>query len=259
MVLTPEMGVQAVPSDFHGGPPEGTVGLLLGRSSTTLRGLVIHPGVIDPDFSGEVKILVSSPRGITIINPGDRIAQLLILPSHHDRYKSTGRLRDGGLGSTGNDLMCLTMDMSNRPMTVLKIRGKPFWGLLDTGADKSIINLADWPKQWPLVKANQTLRGLGIAHSPDVSAASLDWEDDEGHKGVFQPYVCSLPVTLWGRDVLEQMNIVLTTENHYSENARNMMKAMGYVPGRGLGPKGQGTPNPTPMGGQGFSQRPLRQ
>lgn len=253
------MGVQALPSDFHGGPPEGTVGLLLGRSSSTLRGLIVHPGVIDPDFTGEVKILVSSPKGISVINPGDRIAQLLILPSKHDNYESTGRQRSGGFGSTGTSLACLTMDMKDRPMTFLKIRGKQFWGLLDTGADKSIINLADWPKQWALVKANQTLRGLGVATSPDISASSLDWEDEEGHKGVFQPYVCSLPITLWGRDVLGQMDVVLTTERIYSDNARNMMKAMGYKPGHGLGPKGQGTPEPTPMGGQGFSQWPLRQ
>lgn len=90
MVLTPEMGVQAVPSDLHGGPPKGTVGLLLGRSSSTMRGLQVHPGVIDPDFEGEVKILISSPRGINIINPGDRVAQLLILPSDHEKYPSTG-------------------------------------------------------------------------------------------------------------------------------------------------------------------------
>ncbi|XP_059244366.1 deoxyuridine 5'-triphosphate nucleotidohydrolase-like [Mustela nigripes] len=67
MVLTPEMGIQA--------------GLLLGRSSTYLKGLIVHPAVIDSDYEGEIKILVSSPRGVTAISPGDQIAQLLILPS----------------------------------------------------------------------------------------------------------------------------------------------------------------------------------
>lgn len=80
------MGVQLVTTDFTGPLEPGTVGLLLGRSSSALRGLLIHPGVIDSDFTGVVKIMVSSPRGIVAISPGDKIAQLLILPSLHDRF-----------------------------------------------------------------------------------------------------------------------------------------------------------------------------
>ncbi|XP_059035724.1 endogenous retrovirus group K member 7 Pro protein-like [Mustela lutreola] len=172
---------------------------------------------------------------------------------NHEKYPSTGQTRKGGFGSTGSSLACLTMSMKERPMLKLKIRGKLFWELLDTGADKSIINCLDWPKAWALVKASQTLRGLGIATSPDISAASLDWEDEEGHKGIFQPYVCSTPVSLWGRNVLEQMNIKLTTEKLYSEASQTMMRNMGYKPGQGLGTKGQGDPNPPSMGGQVFS------
>ena len=218
-----------------------------------MRGLQVHPGVIDPDFEGEVKILISSPRGINIINPGDRVAQLLILPSDHEKYPSTGQARKGGLGSTESSLACLTMGMKERPMLKLRIRGRPFWGLLDTGADKSIINHLDWPKAWALIKANQTLRGLGVATSPDISAASLDWEDEEGHKGIFQPYVCATPVSLWRCDVLEQMDIRLTTEKLYSGASQTIMRNMGYKPGQGLGAKGQGDPDPPSMGGQGFS------
>lgn len=235
------------------------MGLLIGRSSSTLKGLIVHPGVIDPDFTGEVKILVSSPKGITVINPGERIAQLLILPSKHDNYAPTGLQRKGGFGSTGDSLACLTMDMKHRPMLPLKIRGRKFYGLLDTGADKSIINQRDWPKDWALVKANQTLRGLGVATSPDLSASSLEWEDEEGHSGVFRPYVHPLPVTLWGRDVLEQMDIVITTEKLYSDPAKHIMENMGYKPGEGLGKQRQGDPRLPSMGGQGFFQRPLGQ
>lgn len=35
-VLTPEMGMQALPTGVYGPLPQGTVGLLLGRSSITL-------------------------------------------------------------------------------------------------------------------------------------------------------------------------------------------------------------------------------
>ena len=63
-----------------------TVGLILGRSSVTMQGLIVHPGVIDPDFTGQIKIMVSSPRGIIAISPGDRIAQLLLLSSCHSQF-----------------------------------------------------------------------------------------------------------------------------------------------------------------------------
>ena len=55
------MGCQPISSDFRGPLPKDTVGLLLGRSSSALKGLVIHPGVIDSDYEGQVKIMRSAP------------------------------------------------------------------------------------------------------------------------------------------------------------------------------------------------------
>ena len=101
LILTPEMGVQMIASDFKGPLPKNTVGLLLECSSAAIKGLIIHPGVIDPDYEGEVKIMVSSPRGVSAISPGDRIAQILLLPSHHASFPSSGLKRGNwGFGST---------------------------------------------------------------------------------------------------------------------------------------------------------------
>jgi hypothetical protein len=50
-----------------------------------LKGMVIHLGVIDSDYEGQVKIMCSAPRGIVAIFPGDRIAQLLVLSSLHNK------------------------------------------------------------------------------------------------------------------------------------------------------------------------------
>lgn len=106
------MGVQLVESDFKGPLEPGTVGLLLGRSSSALRGLIVHPGVVDPDYTGVVKIMVASPHGITTISPGDRIAQLVILPSLHGCFAAHKKERgEKGFGSTGNDLTFLSLDL----------------------------------------------------------------------------------------------------------------------------------------------------
>jgi dUTPase len=61
VILTPQMGCQPISSDFRGPLLKDRVGLLLGRSSSALKGLVIHPGVIDSDYEGQVKIMRSAP------------------------------------------------------------------------------------------------------------------------------------------------------------------------------------------------------
>lgn len=92
------MGVQLIETDFKGPLEPGTVGLLIGRSSTALRGLHVHLGVIDPDYTRVVKIMGESPKGITAISPGDRIVQLLLLPSLHERFSTQQREGNQDLG-----------------------------------------------------------------------------------------------------------------------------------------------------------------
>jgi hypothetical protein len=53
-----------------------------------------------------------------------------------------------------------------------------------------------------------------------------------------QPYVMSnLPVTLWGRDLLSQMGIIMCSPN---EAMTKQMLRQGFLPGHGLGKKGRG-------------------
>ena len=150
LVLTPCMGVQLVDTDFKGPLPADTVGLILGRSSVTMQGLIVHPGVIDSDFTGKVKIMVSSPRGIVAISPGDRIAQLLLLPSCHSQFPAKDSERgDKGFGSTGTSNIFCSLNLDTQLLLKLRIEGNAISGLLDTGADRSIISTRDWPSGWP--------------------------------------------------------------------------------------------------------------
>lgn len=74
---------------------------------------------------------------------------------------------------------------------------KKILGLLDTGADRSIIAKKDWPKGWPLQESSQTLQGLGYTKTSTMSARELPWEDAEGHSGKIQLFVLELQVSLW--------------------------------------------------------------
>lgn len=65
--------------------PAGHAGLVLPRSGLAARhgiSLVNAPGLIDSGYRGEIKVLLlnNDPAEIFRINPGDRIAQLVVIP-----------------------------------------------------------------------------------------------------------------------------------------------------------------------------------
>lgn len=99
--------------------------------------------MIDPDYTGVVKILVASPSDISAISPGDKIAQLLLLPSLHKYFPANNKIRESGLGSTGSWFTFLSMELGDRSMLTLEVEGRSFLGLLDKGADHSIISTHD--------------------------------------------------------------------------------------------------------------------
>jgi len=149
------MGVQSIDIDFKGPLPKDKVGLLLGRSSSALKDLQIVPGEIDPDYLGTVKVLAASPEGISSISPGDRIAQLLLLPSLHRHFPADNRIRvDRGLGSTGSQFAFISLELGDRPIFTLTVEGHSFLGLLDTVADRSLISVHDWQSRWPTEKSS---------------------------------------------------------------------------------------------------------
>jgi dUTP pyrophosphatase len=98
----------AVATGIHVELPPGHVGLVWPRSGLALRhGIDTLAGVIDSDYRGEVKVvLVNHGREPFRIEPGDRVAQLLVQRVERvefvpeDGLSATGR-GTGGFGSTG--------------------------------------------------------------------------------------------------------------------------------------------------------------
>jgi dUTP pyrophosphatase len=91
--------------------PDGMGGLVLPRSGLALKHgvtLVNSPGLIDPGYRGEVRVLLlnTDPSVEFQITPGDRIAQMLLVPVVHATPLNAQALDDstrgeGGFGSTG--------------------------------------------------------------------------------------------------------------------------------------------------------------
>lgn len=90
--------------------PKGCAGLVYARSSLgAKRGLAPanKVGVIDSDYRGEVSVVLHNHGSIAqTVEPGERIAQLVITPVLTPVYEEAAELTDtnrgtGGFGSTG--------------------------------------------------------------------------------------------------------------------------------------------------------------
>ena len=92
--------------------PEGTVGLICARSGlATRRGLAPanKVGVIDADYRGEILVALHNHAAVpATVEPGERMAQLLIVPYLAAEFVPVRELDDtargtGGFGSTGSN------------------------------------------------------------------------------------------------------------------------------------------------------------
>ena len=73
--------------------PEGIVGLVLGRTSLSFQEISVVYDVVDSDYIGEIKVLISSPTKTVQINKGQRITQFLLLPYYQTRKTLTSQAR----------------------------------------------------------------------------------------------------------------------------------------------------------------------
>ena len=171
-VLTPEMGVQTLPTGVFGPLPAETWRFLLGQRSTFVKGLKIYPGVIDNDYEGEIKIMAASPHGVITVPANQRIVQLVLVPLHllPSRFVKNER-GQGGFGSS--DVYWVQSITNQRPKLKLTIEGKGSEGLIDTGTDVTIIRGQDWPSAWPLSDTLTHLQGIGYANNPKQSSKLL--------------------------------------------------------------------------------------
>lgn len=102
-----EDDIKAVPLGFATALPVDIHGRIESRSGMALKGFVVLTGVIDADYRGEWKVILSNYWGEKrSIKKGDRIAQVVLRPTIHRRFDLVDTLSNtergaGGFGSTG--------------------------------------------------------------------------------------------------------------------------------------------------------------
>ena len=168
--------------------------LVLGCCSLCFQGISVVPGVVDPDYIGEIKVLISLPTKPVQINKGQRVIQLLLLPYYQTGKILTSQAR-GPRAFGSSDLAFWVQEITApKPLKDLLTQGNKMSGLLDTETDVSYITKKDWPSSWPTHLTNADLVGIGSVPSVANSSQILTWSDEKGAQDTFCPYVIpSLP------------------------------------------------------------------
>ncbi|RMC20537.1 hypothetical protein DUI87_01388 [Hirundo rustica rustica] len=66
MVILDSCGVHKVPPDAFGPVGEGMSAFLTGRSNATAQGIIVHLGLIDADFMGQIYAMVTTPMPLSL-------------------------------------------------------------------------------------------------------------------------------------------------------------------------------------------------
>lgn len=57
-MLSPTLGVQKIKTGIYELSSQGTVSLLMGRSSLTAKGIVVQTGIIYSDYKNKIQVMV---------------------------------------------------------------------------------------------------------------------------------------------------------------------------------------------------------
>ena len=103
----------------------------------------------------------------------------------------------------------------SRPLMSLIIEDRQFEGLVDTGADVSVISLQQWPNDWKKEKIPLVLTGLGSIADVWRSTQPLSCQLSNGKKVFIYFYIVNIPINIWGRDLLFSLGttLIISLEN----------------------------------------------
>ena len=87
--------------------PEGFAGMLVPRSSITERGMIVQTAVIDPDYTGEIHLIITNcSNNVQHIEEGQRVCSLVVYSVLNARIEDVEEMPETerntkGLGSSG--------------------------------------------------------------------------------------------------------------------------------------------------------------
>ena len=170
-------------------------------------------GVINENYEGEIHIMVNVIKLRNIyLQKGEHFAQLLLLP-YIRPLKTSNKIRQGGFNNTNlTTTLSTLLKEHQKPMLTLKIQRKNFTGLLDTGANISIIRTEEQPLEWGKIITPSRLLGINKADATQtvVNTSYLQAYGPNQIVAYIKPYITNIPINLWGRDFLKQTKATIS-------------------------------------------------
>ncbi|KAJ7427756.1 hypothetical protein WISP_04107 [Willisornis vidua] len=181
-----------------------TIGGVSGTQKAIDLGLVVIPALVRLVNANVVSIFIK-PTFVPIeLSEEDTVAQLLPIHAPPSQEKHAQVAWSQLVTLQRPTLSC----EATFPNGGQKIK---ITGLLDTGADVTIIAEKDWPKDGPTFLPSIDIRGVGGIQVPRQSSSPLLVKGSEDQLASSRPFILNIPVTLWGRDVISQWGLSLKT------------------------------------------------
>ena len=123
--------------------------------------------------------------------------------------------RIGGFRNTGQHIFWEMLIKDSRPVLSLIIQRKNFKGLLNTGADVSIISSQQGPQDWEKEKSPLMLTGLGSMADVWKSTHPLQCQFHNGRSMFVTFYIINISINIWGRNLLSPLgaSVTIPSEN----------------------------------------------
>lgn len=187
--------------------------LIIGKERNRILGLVVFPSIVSANYNEELTVLAQAWNPPLVIPARTPIARAIALPANIIEHLTECQQVSFGSSGVTPDVFWVQHIGRDRPQLTCSLtcnnKTVQITGLVDTGADVTVISHMFWPKEWTLVTPLDSLSGIGGATVCLQSSCMIAVKGPEGKTATIRPFVVQKPITVWGRDLLSQWGVKL--------------------------------------------------
>lgn len=179
--------------------------LVVGKEKNGILGLLVLPCVMSVNCNEELLVLAKACYPPLHIPPKTPMAIAIALPVGITDQTPP---RCVSVTPENPEVLWVQQISQQRPMLTCELSNGGvqvnITGMIDTGADVSVISYHRWPIDWKLTTPPGALTGIGGVTPCLQSESVISIIGPQGKKALIRPYIVQKPITVWGRDLLSQ-------------------------------------------------------
>lgn len=179
--------------------------LVVGKERNRILGLLVLPCVISVNCNEELLVLAKAYRPPVHIPSSTPIAIAIALPMGTVDQMPPRCLP---IAPENPEVLWVQHISQQRPVLTCELSNSgvhvSIKGMIDRGADVSVISFYHWPTNWKLITPPGTFTGIGGVTPCLQSESVISITGPQGKKAWIRPYVVQKPITVWGRDLLSE-------------------------------------------------------